>query len=179
MLLRGGGTILELCCGDGFYTRNFYSLLAKGIIAIDFDKKAIWLAKNKNYHPNIKYLLMDIRKEIPNGIFDNIIMDAALEHFTENEIFKLLDEIKKRLKPGAVFSGYTVVEKPSGIKQLDHHEYEFKNKEDLGRFLKKVFKYYLIFETIYPDRHNLYFYASDDLKSIPFSELNNNFLKNF
>jgi SAM-dependent methyltransferase len=163
-----GGVVLELCCGDGFYTRNFYSIRAKRIIACDFDKKAIATAIRKNSAENIEYILCDIRYDMPTGKFDNIIMDAALEHFTKDEMKNILENIKVRLSNLGVFSGYTIVEKESGQKSLEHHEYEFKSKEDLLEVLKPYFNNIIVFETIYPERHNLYFWASDGL--IPFKE---------
>jgi len=163
-----GGEVLELCCGDGFYTRNFYSVRAKKIIACDFDKKAIMTAIRENSAENIEYILCDIRYDMPTGKFDNIIMDAALEHFTKDEMKNILENIKMRLSDCGIFSGYTIVEKQSGQKSLEHHEYEFKSKEDLLEVLKPYFNNIIVFETIYPERHNLYFWASDGL--IPFKE---------
>lgn len=160
--------VLELCCGGGFYTRNFYSIRAKRIIACDFDKKAIATAIRKNSAENIEYILCDIRYDMPTGKFDNIIMDTALEHFTKDEMKNILENIKVRLSNLGVFSGYTIVEKESGQKSLEHHEYEFKSKEDLLEVLKPYFNNIIVFETIYPERHNLYFWASDGL--IPFKE---------
>jgi hypothetical protein len=60
---------------------------------------------------------------------------------------------------GGILGGYTIVERPNG-KSLSHHEYEFKSKEDLARFFTPHFKHVTVFETIYPERHNLYFWAS-------------------
>jgi hypothetical protein len=51
---------------------------------------------------------------------------------------------------------------------LPHHEYEFKSKEDLTRFFYPHFKNVKVFETLYPDRHNLYFWASDGI--VPFMD---------
>jgi len=168
LAVKRGGKLLELACGDGFNSRNFYSYLAKSIIAVDFDKNAIKIAKNKNSTENIEYVLADIRTNMPNGHFDNIVWDAAIEHFTENEIDNIMKEIKKRLDVNkGTLSGYTIVEKTEG-KMLEQHEYEFKNMEDLRRFLKPYFENVIVFETIFPERHNLYFWASDG--NIPFSE---------
>ena len=75
-------------------------------------------------------------------------------------------DIKSRLKPDGVLSGYTIVERQDGAKSLGQHEYEFKSKQDLARFFKPVFKRVKIFETLYQSRHNLYFYASDG--KVPF-----------
>lgn len=142
-------------------------------LACDFDPKAIHLARTKNSAPNIEYQLQDIREGLPVGQFDNVIWDAAIEHFTELEIVSIMKQIKSRLTKGGVLSGYTIVEKSADSKHLSHHEYEFKSKEDLMRFLSPYFKQVSVFETIYPDRHNLYFWASDG--SIPFqSEWKNN-----
>lgn len=158
---------MELCCGDGFNSRNFYSLRSEHIVACDFDPKAIATAKRKNKTSNVEYVIADIRSEMPTGKFDNIIWDAAMEHFTTNEIAKIMTDIKCRLAVDGILSGYTVVERSDGKLQLSHHEYEFKSKEDLMGFLNPHFKNVSVFETIYPSRHNLYFWASD--KAIPFS----------
>lgn len=168
LAIRREGTLLEIACGDGFNARNFYSLLSKEIIACDFDKNAIRTAKRKNSAPNIEYILADIRYSMPEGDFDNIAWDAAIEHFTPDEIEAIMKNIKQRLKNrGGILSGHTIVERTEG-KSLDQHEYEFKNMADLKRFFKPHFKNVIVFETIHPSRHNLYFWASDSV--IPFSE---------
>ena len=162
-----GENVLELSCGDGFFGKNFYSIRSKNITACDFDPKAIETAKLKNSAPNITYVLIDIRKSMPEGLFENIIWDGAIEHFTLTEIDNILKNCKKRLTKNGIISGYTIVERPEG-KSLSHHEYEFKDKEDLYKVFKPFFKNVTVFETIYPSRHNLYFWASDDV--VPFCE---------
>lgn len=169
LALNGSGRALELACGDGFNACNFYSLRCSSILACDFDVDALSIAKGKNAAKNIEYIYCDIRKVLPglHREFDNIIWDAAIEHFTQDEIPKIMHEIKDRLKVDGVLSGYTLVEKETGQKHIHQHEYEFKSKEDLLRFLKPHFAHVSVFETIYPNRHNLYFWASDGV--IPFS----------
>ncbi|HPP03849.1 MAG TPA: class I SAM-dependent methyltransferase [Spirochaetota bacterium] len=168
LALRKDGNILELACGDGFNAKHFYSYIAKSVIACDFDKSAIKTAKRKNSAKNITFLLRDIRNEMPEGEFDNIVFDAAIEHFTPDEINLIMKNIKERLsaKKG-ILSGYTIVKKAEG-KSLEQHEYEFEDMSDLKRFLTPYFKNVIVFETIYPERHNLYFWASDG--TIPFSK---------
>ena len=168
LAIKPGADVLELCCGDGFNSYQFYSIRANKIIAVDFDIDAIPHAKSYNQAPNVEFRLCDIRYQMPEGKFDNITWDAAIEHFTPAEIDKLMTDFKLRLKPDGVISGYTIVENNTGEKQLSHHEYEFKNKEDLKRFFEPHFKNVVVFETIYPERHNLYFYASDSI--IPFAQ---------
>jgi SAM-dependent methyltransferase len=92
------GKTLDLCCGDGFYSYYFYSKRSQKVVAIDFDKDVIKFAR-KNYGRagNIDFLVGDIRCDIPEGPFDNIVWDAAIEHFTENEIESLVNRIKSVL----------------------------------------------------------------------------------
>lgn len=163
-----GGKVLELACGDGFNARNFYSLRSMAVVACDFDPSALKIAKAKNSAPNVTYLLADIRTDMPQGTFENIVWDAAIEHFTPAEIETLLGEMKMRLTPDGILSGYTLVDNQTGEKQLTHHEYEFRDKEDLRRFFLPHFKNVTVFETVFPDRHNLYFWASDG--PVPFAK---------
>ncbi|GHV13877.1 hypothetical protein FACS189491_09450 [Spirochaetia bacterium] len=159
---------MELCFGDGFYTKYFYSCIAKQIIACDFDKDAVKYASKQNKTLNIEYMLCDIRYNMPEGLFDNIIWDAGLAIFSTGELDDIIKNIKLRLKKDqGILSGSTPAE-PADGKSYIMHKYEFKNMEDLKRFFKPYFKNVVVFETIYPDRHNLYFWASDGI--IPFSE---------
>jgi SAM-dependent methyltransferase len=168
LALAPGCKALELCCGDGFNAHLFYSARVGSMLAVDFDPKAIAHAKKHFHADNVVYELADIRTQMPEGIFDNIVWDAAIEHFTETEISDLMANIKRRLTATGILSGHTIQEQADGKKMLPHHEYEFKSKEDLARFFRPHFRNVKVFETIYPDRHNLYFWASDGV--IPFME---------
>lgn len=167
LAMKPGCKVLELCCGDGFNAQYFYSCRAGSIIAVDFDPTAINYARSNFSAPNVRYEVADIRTEIPEGSFDNIIWDTAIEHFTEQEISELMLAIKRRLTPDGILSGSTIKELPSGEKMLVHHEYEFKSKEDLARFFHPHFRNVKVFETIYSERTSLYFWASDG--EVPFS----------
>lgn len=163
-----GGSLLEICCGDGYNARHFYSLRSTHVLACDFDPAAIRTARRVNAAPNVTYILADIRTAMPSGIYSNVVWDSAIAHFTPEEIRGILVEIKARLAPEGILTGCTIVEAPDGQKSLPQHEYEFKSKDDLLRFLVPHFRHALVFETLYPDRHNLYFWASDG--PIPFQE---------
>jgi cyclopropane fatty-acyl-phospholipid synthase-like methyltransferase len=139
------------------------------VTACDFDASAITSAQKNWRRPNLKFVVADIRTQMPSGKYDNIVWDAAIEHFTESEIAKLMKDVKERMKSDAVLSGYTIVERDDGVKHIHQHEYEFQSKEDLMRFLEPHFAHVVVFETVYPSRHNLYFWASDDHSQIPFN----------
>lgn len=173
LALQNGKT-LELSCGDGFNAKNFYAHRSSRVVACDFDVTAIRNAKLKNRSDNVEYRLLDIRGDLPEGRYENIIWDAAIEHFRPTEIDLILKKISEKLVENGVFSGYTIVEKADGQKSLDHHEYEFKSKEELQALLKAYFRNVIVFETIYPSRHNLYFWAGNGV--IPFFEKWPNFV---
>lgn len=159
LVIKPEATVLELCCGDGFNAYYFYSEKAKSVKAVDFDPKCLKHAKENHQAPNINFELCDLRKNFPAGSFDNIIWDAAIEHFTSQEISQILEQIKNHLQPGGILSGYTIVEINPGY-GLPQHETEFATKKALLDTLSPYFKYVKIFETVYQSRHNLYFYAS-------------------
>jgi hypothetical protein len=91
---------------------------------------------------------------------DNIVWDAAIEHFTETEIDKIMGQLVERLGFNGILSGYTLTEAADGKKSNALHDYEFKDKGDMRRFFTPHFKHVKVWETIYPTRHNLYFAAS-------------------
>jgi SAM-dependent methyltransferase len=168
--------VLELCCGDGFNTLHFYSVHAISIVAVDFDTDAIANARKRNGAKNIDYQLCDIRTQIPAGPFDNIIWDAAIEHFTDEEVAGIFSQILKSLAPDGILSGYTLLEDDDGGMHLHQHEREFSSKADLARLLSPHFKNVHILQTSMPSRENLYFFASNGL--LPFEDSKNLIINN-
>ena len=95
LVVKPNSNLLELCCGDGFNSRHFYINKAKKITALDFDETAIHHAKKYNHHPKISFVKADIRTDIPSELYDNVIWDAAIEHFTEIEIEQIMKKISR------------------------------------------------------------------------------------
>jgi ubiquinone/menaquinone biosynthesis C-methylase UbiE len=161
------GKTLDLCSGDGFFSYYFYSIRSESVIAIDFDSSAIEFAK-KNYFEakNIQFIVGDIRKDIPDGPYDNIVWDASIDYFSKEEIQDIMVRIKAVLKTDGTLSGFSVVNPDYGAKHL--HKLEIQNESDLIDFFSPFFKNIDVFTTTYPDRKNLYFYASD--RELPFKK---------
>ena len=155
--------VLDIACGDGFFTKQFYASTGANVMAIDFDPEAIQFASRFNNHERISYVLGDVRNGLPDGSFDVITFDAALEHFTEDEIHNLMIEIKDKLAKNGVLSGYTIKASETGRKHLHQHEYEPHSKEDLARFLKPYFGKVQVFETASEARTNYFFHATDGI----------------
>jgi SAM-dependent methyltransferase len=174
LALAPDATVLELCCGDGFNARHFYAPRARRVVAVDFDASAIAFARRHNTHPRVEYFQADIRTGMPEGSFSNVMLDGAIEHFTEEEIDTVLAAVDARLADDGVFSGYTIVERGGG-KQLVHHEREFAGKDDLMTFLARRFPRACVFETEHPTRTNLYWYATKGAP-LPFAAGHRGFL---
>jgi SAM-dependent methyltransferase len=174
LALAQDGALLELCCGDGFNTRNFYSLRCRSVVACDFDPAALALARRRNAHANITYVLADIRTAMPAGSFDNVIWDAAIEPFTPAEVGGILANIKQRLKPAGILGGSTIVETPGDVMAIHRHGHSIRGAADLLAVLAPHFRHCTVFSSripaspTAPARHNLYFWAAD--AAIPFAD---------
>ena len=174
LCLQKKSKVLEICCGDGFHAANFYSNKCASIICCDIDKFAIKHAKENNKRKNIKFVVGDIINNMPNGDFDNIIWDIAFafnEIFNEDQLFKILNNIKVRLTEDGILSGCTLIlKKENPVRHLSDSSFKLDSKEDLFNILSKTFKYAYIFELNSVHRHSLYFWCSNKKKNIPFSE---------
>ncbi len=167
--------ILDLCCGDGFFSQFFLHDIAKNITMIDLDIDAIKRAKQRSKRLkflnkiNINYIVEDILKyklDIlikKNNIYekyDLIVFNAAIEHFKEEQVYEIFDSCKKIMNKNAIVFGYTLVENENHV--FDHHELLFKTKEDLQNLVSKNFKTVECFQSLSETRHNLYFFAKNN-----------------
>jgi SAM-dependent methyltransferase len=169
LAMRQGCRVLDLCCGTGFFAYYFYSGRAGSVIAMDYSAAAIAQARRNFRTSNIEYRQGDIRTDLPEGPFDNVTLNAALEYFTPQEADMLMRNIKARLVPGGIVSGNSIIAQRTGVAHLDQKQ-QFFSREELAAFLKQHFPQVAILTTRFRgsemDRTNLYFFASDSV--IPF-----------
>lgn len=103
-----GGKVLDVGCGAGAFT----GLLKRErpdleIYGVDISKKAIKLAK-KDF-PDINFSVADARRlSFPSNFFDAAVMRQVLEHLEDPS--KALIELRRVLKPGALFYSATPLE---------------------------------------------------------------------
>lgn len=160
-----GGSVLELCCGDGFYARHFYAPRAACVIAVDANRAALRHARRFNAAPNVTYRYCDITRGLPAGQFDCVIWNTAIHHFTRQEAGAILGRIAGVLTPGGTLCGHTVIEPGS------HYAYArqaFGGADDLAGLLASAFAHVLVRATEEPARVNLYFYAGQTATCRPF-----------
>ena len=135
--------ILEIGCGDGFYTQKIYAKI-KGakVIACDSDENMLKKAKKQNEgNEKIRFILCDIREEIPKSEdgYTNVIWDASMNFFSENELIQIIKSIKDSLAvAGGILSGCAVIDNRE--QKWNEYKFLFKSDNDLKRFLNVFFK---------------------------------------
>lgn len=137
-VIQEGDRLLDIGCGDGFFTKRFYSMKCSQIDAIDIDKNAIKTAHRYNNARNIHYYQLDaIHSPFPGSIYDMIVWDGAIGHFSPQDCEKVLKKICEVLTPDGVFTGSESLGKEEG--GYDH--LQFFSLDDLYFLLKAHFRH--------------------------------------
>ena len=136
-LLRDGDCLLDIGCGDGFFTKRFFAARCAHIDAIDSDPEAMRAATMRNSAPNITYALLDAAAQpFPCVRYDVIVWDGAIGHFVADDCQRVLEKIVKALAPEGVFVGSESL----GREGSDHLQF-FASLDDLFALFKPYFKY--------------------------------------
>ena len=143
--------VLDLFCGDGFYSRYFYSTIAGSIDAIDKDPTAIEHAKYWHSHPKINYIVADVVKEdLPSSQYDVIVWFEGIEHLSESEYAIVIKRIKSVVREKGVLIGSTPLVSSERLGNGNwEHENEFTSVGQLQKFLCRDFLDVQIDVTIY------------------------------
>lgn len=98
------GNLLDLGCGVGQYSNYFYNL-GYNVSSCDISSKALEILSKKN--KNIKTKLQDMNKPLDykDNEFDVIFANLSIHFLSDENTKKLLDEIKRILKPNGIFIG--------------------------------------------------------------------------
>ncbi|PKM92500.1 MAG: hypothetical protein CVU81_00145 [Euryarchaeota archaeon HGW-Euryarchaeota-1] len=155
--------VLDLCCGDGYFSIVFYSSVENvQIDAIDIDENVLELGKMCNTNKCIKFYQKDILKDIfPLKDYDVILFFEAIEHFAADDFSIIAKKINKCLKKGGYLIGSTPL---VSIKEVGNwqHQNEFSNVDDLKNFLAKYFNNVDVWITEHPERITAYFEVKND-----------------
>lgn len=158
MLIAPDANLLEIACGDGYYTRHFYAPRARSVVAIDIDPGAIAFARRCNAWPNIRYDVYDIRDGLPAGEFSHVIWDGAMLFFTLEQVDSIVRWIRQRVGPEGIFSGYTYADY---VEDRPYIRHRVGDRDDVANLLGAHFENVIVLSTESPERTNFYFAASD------------------
>ncbi|WP_026735630.1 class I SAM-dependent methyltransferase [Fischerella sp. PCC 9605] len=128
-----GKSILDLACGEGFYTRLFKLQGAARVCGVEISEKMIELARQEEIRQpqDIEYILGDVSELNKIGNFDLVVASYLLNYAqTREQLLKMCQNIFANLKPGGRFvtinnnhsqcpSSYLTTEKYGFIKSID------------------------------------------------------------
>jgi len=159
-VMRPGCTVLDLCCGDGFYAYFFYSRIGARIDAVDIDEEALRSAQEHHAAGNIAYSRLDIvRDAFSQDRYDVVCWDGALGHFAAEDIDLVLSKIARAVGDNGVLTGFEEIESPDT--QSWDHKVALTTSDDLRALLGRFFKHVHMLTVDHP-RRLAYFRCAQD-----------------
>jgi ubiquinone/menaquinone biosynthesis C-methylase UbiE len=101
-----GKSILDLGCGEGFYTRKFKQKGAARVVGVDISEKMIELARREEAREplGIEYIVCDVLELGQIGSFELVVASYLLNCAqTKEQLLKMCQSIYANLKPGGRF----------------------------------------------------------------------------
>ena len=137
--IRPADKVLDLCCGDGFFT-HLYAQRAAQVIGMDRNEDAIALAQELYSGDNCRFLCSDAVTEPDYGKYDLVTWWDAIEHFTEEEAAIIMGKIAISLLSSGG-DGRLIGSTPmwQGTKTNPEHKREFPTISKLEKFLRRWF----------------------------------------
>jgi 2-polyprenyl-3-methyl-5-hydroxy-6-metoxy-1,4-benzoquinol methylase len=144
-MIRDGDKLLDIGCGDGFFTRRFFAERCQHVDGIDIEPSAIKTASKYNSAANLSFHLLDaITADFPEKEYEVIVWDGAIAHFPPDSLKTLLIKIASALSEGGVFVGSESLGDIS-----EDHVQKFDSLEDFGKIFSRYFKFVQLYSTSY------------------------------
>jgi SAM-dependent methyltransferase len=144
-LLRDTDAVLDIGCGDGYFTSRFFAPRCAEADGIDIERGAVEHANKVNSAPNVTYLQSDaVEDPFPRTRYDVVVWDGAIGHFASQTTGRVLEKIRDVLAKDGVFVGSESL----GQEGHDHLQY-FATTDDLAVVLCSYFEHVAIREVSY------------------------------
>ncbi len=101
-----GKSILDLGCGDGFYSRKFKQKGAAKVVGVDTSEKMVELARAEEakYLQKLEYIVCDVGNLGKIGSFDLVVASFLLNYAsTKEQLLQICQMISTNLKPEGRF----------------------------------------------------------------------------
>jgi SAM-dependent methyltransferase len=133
--MRRGCKVLDLCCGDGAYSRLFFADIAGQVDAVDFDEYALEYARKYHSAPGLRFHRLDIvNQPLPDRDYDVVVWNAAICYFSEPDIRVVIDKIIAASRPEMKLIGML----PRAHGWIDH-KIEFATTAEVDSYLRQFF----------------------------------------
>ena len=163
--IRPGDEVLDVACGDGSFSGNYYSQSAAHVDAFDYDEKAIACARRKHAKPNVHFFVADATNFVLSKKYEVILVFASIEHFSIEDGAGLLQKLGDALKPGGVLLGSTPIFTEIGGHN-DEHKNEFLSVEQLRNFVAPHFAKVELWCSQWPGRIDCYFECKEPVSRL-------------
>ena len=101
-----GKSVIDLACGEGFYTRFLKRCGAARVVGVDISQGMIDLARREeqSHRLGIDYLVQDAKQLAMDETFDVVVAAYLLNYAqTYDELLEMCSAITRHLKPGCRF----------------------------------------------------------------------------
>lgn len=144
-VIRDGDRLLDIGCGDGFFSKRFFGSRCSRVDGVDVEPAAIEAARRFNAAPNVRYYLIDaVAQPFPEPPYDVVVWDGALGHFAPEMTRTMFAKIVLALASDGAFVGSESL----GREGSDHLQF-FEAEDDLAKLLTPYFKHVQIKTSIY------------------------------
>lgn len=146
MAVSEGDKVLDISCGDGFFSKRFFSTRASHVDAFDVETYAIEMANRYNADPKVSYTVRDaITDPFPSADYDVIIWDGGIAHFPPGTNDLMMGKVKAALKPGGLFVGSESL----GFDGSEDHLQRWMDETEVRAMLSPYFRFVEVYSTSY------------------------------
>jgi len=139
-LIAGKNDVLELGCGDGWYSR-IVKQNVKNLTISDIDNIFIDDSKKREKIWKFNYLIHDMSKKVTKQKFDVIYMLDVFEHIPKNKEKKFIENLINSLKQGGILlSGAPSLSFQKFVKNPDPTHVNYKSGMATKKFFEKYFQ---------------------------------------